>query len=58
MMPSTFASKRPKGLRKLVLSNSPARDEDFVDSYNNYRKRDAARSSGYSRSMRIWGNGE
>jgi pimeloyl-ACP methyl ester carboxylesterase len=38
MMSSTFAAKQPKGLRKLVLSNSPARDKDFVDSYNYYRK--------------------
>jgi L-proline amide hydrolase len=38
MISASFASKQPKGLRKLVLSNSPARAQDFVDSYNNYRK--------------------
>ena len=35
---STFAGKQPKGLRKLILSNSPASLEPWDDAYMEYRK--------------------
>jgi L-proline amide hydrolase len=38
MMGSTFAGGQPKGLRKLVLSNSPATGEAWDIAYNEYRK--------------------
>jgi pimeloyl-ACP methyl ester carboxylesterase len=38
MMGSTFAGGQPKGLRKLVLSNSPATGEAWDNAYNDYRK--------------------
>jgi pimeloyl-ACP methyl ester carboxylesterase len=38
MMASTYAPMRPKGLRKLVISNSPAIDKDFNNAYVGYRK--------------------
>ncbi len=36
-MGATFAAKHPKGLRKLVISNSPASIGPWVDAYNTYR---------------------
>jgi proline-specific peptidase len=39
MMGSTFAGKNPKGLRKLVLSNSPASIKTWKDAYNAYRSK-------------------
>ena len=37
MMGSTFAGKNPKGLRKLVISNSPAIMQAWIDAYNAFR---------------------
>ena len=38
-MGSTFAGKQPEGLRKLILSNSPASWPPWVKAYYAYRKR-------------------
>jgi proline-specific peptidase len=38
MMGATFASLHPKGLRRLILSHSPADIESWTNAYNDYRK--------------------
>jgi L-proline amide hydrolase len=39
MMGSTFAGKQPKGLRKLILSNSPASMPPWINAYLAYRNK-------------------
>jgi L-proline amide hydrolase len=38
-MGSNYAARRPTGLRKLILSNSPATMKSWIDSYCSYRER-------------------
>jgi proline-specific peptidase len=39
MMASTFAGQQPKGLHRLILSNSPASLPPWINAYLDYRKR-------------------